>query len=126
MRATPDEVKAIIDTDLGADTFDICIQTSNAMVTKHLGSEGLDDALLRLIEMWLAAHFIAIQDPRVTNEKADALSASYEQGKLSAGLGFTRYGQQAMSLDPTGNLAGLGKEERRGFMARVFTEKDLA
>lgn len=63
--------------------------------------------LLEIIELYLAAHYLAITEER------GALTRSYFgdaeewlEGRIySSGFGSTRFGQQAIALDPSGTLA---------------------
>ena len=86
------------------------LTTVTLLVTKHLVGEGLSDALLKEIERWLSAHFIAVRDPRRKSEKLGDASEAYF-GNADMGLDFTPYGQQVKVLDSTGILAGLGKQK---------------
>jgi len=111
---TADEVKAVIDTDLSNSQVVPFINTAHQMVYDRLANEGLSIKLLTQIEIWLAAHFLSIMDARVKTESVSGdYSATYE-GQTGMGLDFTRYGQMAKTLDPTGKLSQSGKA-RAGF-----------
>jgi hypothetical protein len=70
------------------------------------------------IESWLAAHFVAIRDPRYASNSMGPTSQSYVvQGGMN--LGQTPYGQQAMLLDINGGLAWLDQHISRGSRAKV-------
>lgn len=105
-RASATEVKGIITTSMDDPRVDNFITTANAVVNQHLTGENLSDDLLALIERWLAAHFLAIDEARVTQEDADGVSRRYE-GTVGTGLNATRFGQQVILLDPTGKLLAL-------------------
>jgi hypothetical protein len=60
-------------------------------------------ALLRDLETLLAQHFLATQAPRYESQSGAVRSGSY-QGDTGEGLKSTHYGQDAISLDPTGTL----------------------
>lgn len=97
------------------DTF---IQTADLIVTESLSGKGLSTARLTQIELYLAAHFatvtyergglqsqrIGFQGPADTYKPLD---------KDDKGFMSTRFGQQAVSLDPTGTLIGLSKANLR-------------
>jgi hypothetical protein len=107
MRTTADAVKGIIETD--DDTFPNLapfIEAANQLVTDCCLSSGYSAAKLERIERWLAAHFYAIEDPRITQEITGPIQASFGT-KLDLGFDVTTYGQQAMRLDTDGNLAAL-------------------
>ncbi len=110
-RITESELLEIIDVDDSVTTTSPFITAANLLVTDKLAGSGLSDALLKEIERWLAAHFIAIRDPRAASEAAQGVSVSYQGGGYGAGLMGTQYGQQAVTLDYTGTLAALGKKK---------------
>jgi len=103
-RATEAEVKEIIDTALTAEEITPFLNSANVVVTDVLTNEGYGTSLLKQIEMWLAAHFVAIRDPRIAKEKLGDADATY-QGKTGLGLNYTSYGQQVMLMEHHGKLA---------------------
>lgn len=107
-RVTTEEVEAIIDTTL--TDISAFITAANLTVTARLGDdEDLSDDQLKEIERWLAAHLVAIRDPRLKAEGADGATATYEKGQLGKSLEFTSYGQQVLMLDTSGKMKTLGK-----------------
>lgn len=102
LRVTDDEVKEIIDTSLSSLTPFITVAEQQVDRISGLGT-----AVLKEIERWLAAHFVAIRDKRTSKDNVGDSSHTYE-GKTGMGLEFTRYGQMAKLLDTTGTLAKLG------------------
>jgi len=103
-RATEAEVKAIIDTDRTVEQVTPFLKVANLLVTDMLTDQEYSDSLLKEIERWLAAHFVAIRDPRTVREKIGEAEDTY-QGKFGEGLSGTSYGQQVMLLDYKGVLA---------------------
>lgn len=103
-RTTNDEVKKIIDTDLTAEEVNPFLNAADVLVADLLSDEGYGNDLLQQIVKWLAAHFVAIRDPRVAKEKFGDADATY-QGKTGMGLQHTSYGQQVMILDHHGVFA---------------------
>jgi len=97
-RTSEQEVKAIIDTALTKEEVTPFVRAANLYVTNVLSGAGYDADTLKEIECWLAAHFVAIRDPRISQEAIGDVSASYD-GKTGMGLNSTRYGQGAMTLD---------------------------
>ena len=82
------------------------IDTANLMVNELLvPSAGLTDATLKKIELYLAAHFVALTDEGggLTRSKLgdsdESIANVYE-----AGFKGTRFGQAALALDPSGLL----------------------
>lgn len=111
-RVSDVDVKAIIDTSVDTQPF---IVMASLLVNRHLGSQGLDYALLRELERWLAAHFVCIRDPRYVQVKTEGDAFTYEHGKMGQGLSATSYGQQVIALDPTGILAQTTMTQRASF-----------
>jgi len=109
-RTTAEEVKQIIDTDLSNSIITAFIEDASALVDELFEDETeIGTSLLARIEKWIAAHFVAIRDPRIKTEKIGDASVTY-RGSVGAGKGleFTPYGQQALLLDPTGRLKSIG------------------
>ncbi len=119
-RITDAEVKEIIDTDITPLTA--FITAANLIVTANLADKELGVDLLKEIERWLAAHLIAIRDPRAANEKINNSSVTY-QGKTDMGLNHTSYGQQVLILDYTGTMASVGAGLKRASL-EVIAETD--
>lgn len=106
-RVTAEQVMEIISTTLSEAQVNAFINTAHLVVQTRLANKGLDPALLTEIELWLAAHFVSMRDPRKKAVRANNISITY-QGEFGVGLHATSYGQQAMALDPTGTLANAG------------------
>lgn len=107
-RTTEAEVKKIIDTALTDDQVKPFLISANILITDILLDEGYSIDLLKEIEKWLAAHFVAIRDPQVMKEKIGEVDAAY-QGKTGLGLNYTSYGQQVMLLEYHGKLAEIAQ-----------------
>ena len=105
VRTTDDEVKEIIDTSL--DDLTPFILVASQQVDRI---SGLGTAVLKEIERWLAAHFVAIRDKRTSKDSVGDSSHTYE-GRTGMALDFTRYGQQAKLLDTTGTLRKVGMKK---------------
>ena len=106
MRTTATAVKEIMTTRLTETEILPFLSTANALVTAHLGSSGLSDALLEEIEKYLAAHFASIRSKygiRTKIGEADTWTG-YKGGP---GLDATPYGETAKMLDTTGTLENL-------------------
>ncbi len=105
-RVTSSEVKGLIKTNFDVDPF---IAIATLMVDESLVNQSLSDARLTQIELWLAAHFVAVAEERgalVSSEKGES-KEEYEI-KVGEGLNMTRFGQQVLMLDTTGILAEQG------------------
>lgn len=109
-RVTADEVEEIIDTDLGSSRIEAFITGANEMVNEFLTGQGLSDSLLKEIERWLAAHYIAATFERqATKEKAGPVEQQFSD-VFGENLKSTTYGQTAAQLDPTNKLSNAGKK----------------
>ena len=108
-RVTSDEVKEIIEVDATITDITPFITAANLLVTKECTDSSLTTALLKEIERWLAAHFVAIRDARRSAEKAGSVGENF-QYKLGLNLQVTTYGQQACMLDTSGALFALSEK----------------
>lgn len=109
-RVTAAEVKELVNTSVSdAVILTNHIETANLFVDTHLSTKHTEP-MLRRIELYLAAHFVALTEERggVTRIKMgdadESLAAVYGEGFRS-----TRFGQTALSLDTTGTLARLAQ-----------------
>lgn len=105
--ATGAQVLEILDTTLTASEIDPFLAAAQGIVTDLL-EDDYEDARLTEIERWLAAHFAAIRDKRVSEEAVGTSQFKYE-GKTGMNLDFTRYGQQVQILEHQGILARAGE-----------------
>lgn len=109
MRATPDDVRAIIETSLDNSIITSYIVGAHESINAVLLNASLSEALLKQIEVWYTAHLIAATRERQTKrEEAGSAKVEYT-GNHGMGLDLTSYGQTVKTLDPTGLLANLGK-----------------
>lgn len=112
MAASTDEtaVKAVIDTELDVAPF---IAAASALYTARVGT-ALPDAQGSQVLTYLAAHFVAVSDPRERQESVGTGSWTFE-GKQGTGRGLasTQHGQMAMTLDTTGKLRDSEKRKAR-------------
>jgi len=113
-RVTDAQVKEIIETTIDTNAF---IRSANLFVDNKLLNQGLSNDLLAEIELWIAAHFVAIREGKVTDETMGDGKVAFERAKMGKGLEATSYGQQALVLDSTGILAQSGK--KRGIIQVV-------
>ena len=103
-RVTSGEVRGLITTSFDVDPM---IATASLLIEESLAGQGMTDARLKTIELWLSAHFGAVVEERgaLTRSNKGESEESYEI-EVGAGLNMTRFGQQAISLDTSGVLAG--------------------
>ena len=120
-RVCASEVKQIISTSVEDEVLTAnFIDTAHAFVEANLVGNTceLTDAILAKIEMYLAAHFVALASSdsgsgSLKFEKLGDASESYDVSNLGAGLNSTSYGQTAVVLDTCGVLAGLATPMKR-------------
>jgi hypothetical protein len=114
-RITASSVKAIIDTSI--EDISIYIDTATTVVADRLSGKGLSENTLSKIELYLAAHFVALKERQVKAETIGEASNTYE-GAVGMHLNASRYGQTAIILDSSGTLASIGKpKEYVGFLS---------
>lgn len=108
------DVKNVFETELSDRQLQLFVDDANALVTSKLGGEGVGTDLLARIERYVACHLASTHDPRTLSESVSDASAKFE-GRVRSfdfvGLESTFYGQQAIALDPTGNLRQAGKRK---------------
>ena len=73
----------------------------------------IDDDTFQEMETYLAAHFYNQADSDYTSRSTLSASGAFE-GKTDMGLANSRFGQQAMLLDPSGCLALFNQVKQRG------------
>lgn len=111
MPVSTDDVVEIYATILGTTSIQAMIDTADVLVQIHIdpvGDTRVTPELRDQIVKWLSAHFCAISDPETKEESADGVRTVF-RGKTTMGLNFTSYGQQAMTIDPTGKLRNLAE-----------------
>jgi hypothetical protein len=113
-RVTNNEVKVIVETSI-ADVTTPFIDNAHLLVEEELLGLGLSEARLKMIEMYLAAHYVSLApggDGNLLRSKTGQSEDEYA-GNFSEGLALTRYGQQAISLDTSGTLANMATTGKR-------------
>jgi hypothetical protein len=118
-RTTADKVKGLLLRDY--DSVDVpaltgFIDTASSLVDDVAAygvanDEAIPAARLELIERWLSAHCYQANDPSYTSRSNSGGSGSFMWAGEQSGFKATRYGDMAVSLDPTGVLLAAGKEK---------------
>ena len=112
-RVTSTEVFAIIDstyTGITATTdLDPFIGVSTVIVDDNLVSAGLSTESLKNVELYLSAHFSVLKY-RQPLETEISQSMDDFANPLKTGFYQTIYGQQAMTIDSSGTLSDMSKE----------------
>jgi hypothetical protein len=102
-RVTKEEVQGLIATNFDVAPF---IDTASLIVDESLSDQGMSDARLKTIELWLSAHYTAVAEERGALKKSSKGSSEEDYDiKVGEGLNMTRFGQQALALDSSGVLA---------------------
>lgn len=103
-RVGPNDIKAILDTDLTDSQIEAFIFGATEFVDKILTGSGLNTVLLKEIERFLTAHLIAAtREQQPIKEGAGGASITY-QGVTGEGLKSTFYGQHVLLLDTTNKI----------------------
>lgn len=108
-RTTEANVRGILDTDLESTEIDRYIDTAHLFVESALNGRGVSDDILTQIETYVTAHLISFTRERQESEEGIQDAKVKYTGKYGLGLQGTTYGQSALFLDPTGELAKKGK-----------------
>lgn len=112
-RVTATEVATIFDTDLDTSSggpLEVWIEIATDIVDDIQAKDGsIPDSRLKNIERLVAAHLASSQDQRIDSASRETASVTYQGDTGSMNLRGTKYGQNAIQLDPTGTLSTLGK-----------------
>lgn len=117
-RITAADVESVINFDSSIEDLSPFIEAAEELVTEICAPVGYSSDRLAIIEKWLAAHFLAIRDPRYQAETMGQASATYST-QVGLNMGLTPYGQQAQLLDTMGGLARLDKHISQGKRAQA-------
>ena len=106
------EVREVVTTAADDDTIlGSYVDTAHLLVDTYLigGTCQHSDAILKKIELYLAAHFTALSEGAgaVRYSKIGDAAESYNTDMLGDGLRSTTYGQTAIMLDTCGILSNL-------------------
>lgn len=114
-RVTDAEVKEIITTTIDTEPF---IDNANLFVNNQLGSSGLSEATLTMIELYVSAHLvgISINEGNVKNKRIGESQKTYSTPFILDGLKLTKYGDTALLLDTSGTLSSAGKKPPKFFV----------
>ncbi len=113
-RVTDEQVKKLIASNADINIF-IDIATNH--VDNVLVGQGLSAETLANIELYLAAHFVALTEEAgtVIQKRVGSTSTQYASPETRSlkGLNLTRFGATAMVLDTTGTLILANKEKAK-------------
>jgi len=112
-------VKVLFDTDLADAAVSGWIDIASSVVDDIAAEDNtLSSTRLEQIEKLLAAHYASAQDQRIASTSRETANVNY-QGGTGMNLQGTKYGQQAIQLDPTGTLSTLGKPSASVFVPDI-------
>jgi len=118
-RVTDADVKTILETTIDCVPF---INAAHVIVDDTLLSTGYSEERLTQIELWLAAHYACMRDPREAMLQLGQAGVGVTfEGTTGLGLDFSRYGQQVKVMDTSGILSTLGRA--RGSVIRASREE---
>lgn len=107
-RVVAADVTAILDNTALTDVeVEVYITSANALVNQALSGAGLSETILKEIERYVAAHLISVTRERVAEREGAGGAFINYTGKYGGGLESTGYGQTAIAMDTTGQLAAL-------------------
>ena len=102
IRVTEQQVNSLISASSGIDV-DLLINVASRYIDELLATSSLSADRLADIELYLAAHLVALSEEGggVTQQRIGSTSVQYAQLRGDK-LTLTRFGQTALALDPTG------------------------
>jgi len=116
LRTTPEQLAAIMEIDATITDLTPFQNMANALVDELCLASGYTDERLAVIELWLAAHFITIRDPRVSSENiAFPMNYIISRGDYLA----SAYGQNALLMDTAGSLTAFNRRTQEGHKKQV-------
>ena len=107
-RVTESEVQGLFPETVG--NLSEAVKSATLFIDEELANAGLSVARLKLIELYLAGHFAALINERggLTRLEVGETLKDYSN-VYGEGLKMTRWGLQALAMDPSGILATHGK-----------------
>lgn len=112
------DIELIIETAILPADLDKFANMAHVEVVNRIAAGALAEEELVEIERFLAAHLVAMRDPRKQTQHVAQATTTYE-GRTGMGLDFTRYGQQVKLLDRTGAFAAADHAAKGGITAEI-------
>ena len=110
-RTTVQKVRSILDTSVEDNTVTSWMDIASTLVDDIEDADpSVSDSRLAKVEKVLTAHMVSTQDQRQSSVSGASRSVEY-QGETGLGINGTKYGQQAVALDPTNTLANMSKPD---------------
>lgn len=105
------EVKEVVSTSIDNSVITSnMIDTAHVIIDAYLLGVNHPASLLTKIELYLSAHFVSITDQGSTlvSSKTGDSTDAWDLVNLGKGFNATPFGQQALALDSSGILSGIG------------------
>ena len=107
MSVTTEDVRRVLgDSDLSDSALQAEIDTARRAYAQRIDGEHVDESRLDDVVTRLAAHLIASGPERQVDSASEGGGNVSFAGDTGMGLMATSHGQQAVLLDPTGQLDG--------------------
>lgn len=109
-RVTPAELKVIYPTSATDETLQVFIDMANSVVDEELLNKGLSEDRLKMIELYLSAHFASMSLSAggtvggLKKRKVGDSEEEYVTNAQNYGYMSSKYGQTAVLLDTSGTL----------------------
>lgn len=110
MTVEPDDVVDVLgSTELSDPQLDPLINAAGRLYDRRTEAEDVDIDVRDDVVTHLAAHLVATGPERQISSAGEGGGNISFEGETGQGLSGTTHGQVAVTLDPTGNLAGSDK-----------------
>lgn len=97
------DVAELVNTNISPEIIEKYIKTANIVIAETMTSASYSEDLLTEMELYLAAHFLALRSPEL---RIQAQEGTTYMAKAGVGLQATIWGQQVVVLDKDGLLSG--------------------
>ena len=124
-RVDPNAVNEVVDLTMDDEKVNAAINTAHRLINHlDLSGKGLGADMLESVELYLSAHYAQMYERQTKSESVGGEFSESYMGKDDFGLFATIHGQQAISLDTTGELASFAKGRKRASIRLLASEYD--
>lgn len=120
MAVTPSDLKVLCPSEKSDEELQVFIDMATLVITEDLAGATLSDDRKDMITNYLAAHYLVLtqENGGIRRSRLGEADESYVVPDVKAfGYNTTRYGQAAVSLDPSGKLAA--SQSNKGLKAQL-------
>jgi len=110
MAPTITDLRDIYETTASDAAIDFWISAAGDLLDDAFEQHDVGPSVRERIHRLVAVHFLAAEDPTLSEGSVGQNTHKYEGAGDLTGLAETRYGRRALSLDPTGALATHSRE----------------